>query len=191
MCAEEPAVYVPPQAADDHGVNTSSASSHPGIQPPPGLGGVSTSLPSVGSVGHEDGSCKRCIFFPRGRCEKDVDCPHCHYDHTDRAKWHKWQQRLKAREKRAAKKECKEMLRNAGWWNARKEMAAAEKKQAIPEMYSEEVFPALRNTSSEEEYQEERKDKSAVKMTDRSEECELREPSNFSELRLVGDVLCM
>lgn len=38
-------------------------------------------LPSVGSVGHDDGSCKRCAFFPKGRCKNGEDCTHCHFEH--------------------------------------------------------------------------------------------------------------
>merc|ERR1719160_1838996 len=39
-------------------------------------------LPSVGSAGHADGTCKRCAFFPKGRCQNGSNCTHCHYDHT-------------------------------------------------------------------------------------------------------------
>jgi len=38
-------------------------------------------LPSVGSAGHADGSCKRCAFFPKGRCKNGEDCTHCHFEH--------------------------------------------------------------------------------------------------------------
>jgi translation initiation factor 4G len=38
-------------------------------------------LPSVGSAGHEEGTCKRCAFFPKGRCKNGADCTHCHFDH--------------------------------------------------------------------------------------------------------------
>jgi hypothetical protein len=41
-------------------------------------------LPSIGSVGHNDGSCKRCAFFPKGRCLNGADCTHCHFDHVSR-----------------------------------------------------------------------------------------------------------
>lgn len=41
-------------------------------------------LPSIGSAGHADGSCKRCAFFAKGRCQNGVDCSHCHFDHTER-----------------------------------------------------------------------------------------------------------
>lgn len=38
-------------------------------------------LPSVGSAGHADGTCKRCAFFPKGRCKNGEDCTHCHFEH--------------------------------------------------------------------------------------------------------------
>jgi hypothetical protein len=46
-------------------------------------------LPSVGSAGHSDGSCKRCAFFPKGRCLNGVDCTHCHFDHIPRQRLRK------------------------------------------------------------------------------------------------------
>jgi len=54
-------------------------------------------LPSIGSEGHFDGSCKRCAFFPKGRCHNGKDCTHCHFPHEPRS-------RLR---KRAAAKACK------------------------------------------------------------------------------------
>lgn len=39
------------------------------------------SMPSVGSAGHDQGLCKRCAFFPKGRCKNGADCTHCHMDH--------------------------------------------------------------------------------------------------------------
>jgi len=41
-------------------------------------------LPSKGSVGHATGACKRCCFFPRGRCMSGKDCMFCHFDHEKR-----------------------------------------------------------------------------------------------------------
>lgn len=38
-------------------------------------------LPSIGSAGHADGTCKRCAFFPKGRCKNGADCTHCHFEH--------------------------------------------------------------------------------------------------------------
>jgi hypothetical protein len=41
-------------------------------------------LPSKGSVGHYEGTCKSCSFFPFGRCTKGSDCPFCHLTHDRR-----------------------------------------------------------------------------------------------------------
>lgn len=46
-------------------------------------------LPSVGSEGHFDGSCKRCAFFPKGRCSNGKDCTHCHFPHEPRSRLRK------------------------------------------------------------------------------------------------------
>merc|ERR1719446_151189 len=46
-------------------------------------------LPSVGSAGHADGSCKRCAFFPKGRCKNGTDCTHCHFPHVARSRLRK------------------------------------------------------------------------------------------------------
>lgn len=43
-------------------------------------------LPSIGSAGHADGSCKRCAFFPKGRCKNGADCTHCHFPHMPRVR---------------------------------------------------------------------------------------------------------
>lgn len=41
-------------------------------------------LPSVGSAMHADGLCKRCCFFPKGRCLNGQDCEFCHFEHEKR-----------------------------------------------------------------------------------------------------------
>lgn len=46
-------------------------------------------LPSIGSEGHFDGSCKRCAFFPKGRCTNGKDCSHCHFAHEPRSRLRK------------------------------------------------------------------------------------------------------
>jgi len=46
-------------------------------------------LPSIGSEGHFDGSCKRCAFFPKGRCTNGKDCTHCHFAHEPRSRLRK------------------------------------------------------------------------------------------------------
>lgn len=39
---------------------------------------------SKGSEGHENGQCKRCAFFSKGRCRNGDDCAHCHLEHGHR-----------------------------------------------------------------------------------------------------------
>lgn len=51
-------------------------------------------LPSRGSAGHAAGECKRCCFFPKGRCGNGHECNFCHFDHDRR-------RRLKKKKKRA------------------------------------------------------------------------------------------
>merc|ERR1719478_449236 len=46
-------------------------------------------LPSLGSANHGDGTCKRCCFFPKGRCQNGYDCEFCHFDHEKRKRKNK------------------------------------------------------------------------------------------------------
>lgn len=46
-------------------------------------------LPSIGSRGHIDGTCKRCTFFPKGKCRNAFDCTFCHYEHDARKRHRK------------------------------------------------------------------------------------------------------
>uniref|UniRef100_A0A7S3WQA4 C3H1-type domain-containing protein n=1 Tax=Strombidinopsis acuminata TaxID=141414 RepID=A0A7S3WQA4_9SPIT len=41
-------------------------------------------LPSLGSAGHGEGTCRRCCFFPKGRCNNGDDCTFCHFAHEKR-----------------------------------------------------------------------------------------------------------
>jgi len=41
-------------------------------------------LPSSGSALHSEGTCKRCCFFPKGRCNNGYDCQFCHFAHEKR-----------------------------------------------------------------------------------------------------------
>jgi len=56
-----------------------------------------TNLPSIGSVAHASGDCKRCNFFAKGRCQNGKDCTFCHFPH-DKCKL----SRQEKRERRAA-----------------------------------------------------------------------------------------
>jgi len=40
-----------------------------------------SALPSIGSVAHATGDCKRCNFFVKGRCQSGKDCTFCHFTH--------------------------------------------------------------------------------------------------------------
>jgi len=44
----------------------------------------SAAIPSMGSAMHRDGTCKRCCFFPKGRCNNGYDCQFCHFAHEKR-----------------------------------------------------------------------------------------------------------
>eukprot|EP00930_Biecheleria_cincta_P019283 TRINITY_DN1475_c2_g1_i1.p1 TRINITY_DN1475_c2_g1~~TRINITY_DN1475_c2_g1_i1.p1 ORF type:complete len:568 (+),score=108.37 TRINITY_DN1475_c2_g1_i1:57-1760(+) len=41
-------------------------------------------LPSIGSADHASGNCKRCNFFPKGRCQNGLNCTFCHLPHDKR-----------------------------------------------------------------------------------------------------------
>mmetsp|Transcript_52328 Transcript_52328/g.124914 ORF Transcript_52328/g.124914 Transcript_52328/m.124914 type:complete len:609 (-) Transcript_52328:74-1900(-) len=45
--------------------------------------------PSLGSAAHLEGQCKRCCFYPRGRCLNGYECEFCHYDHEKRKRKNK------------------------------------------------------------------------------------------------------
>merc|ERR1719276_460493 len=49
-----------------------------------GLSGGSSVHPSAGSALHAEGLCKRCCFFPKGRCLNGSRCDFCHYGHERR-----------------------------------------------------------------------------------------------------------
>lgn len=53
-------------------------------KPPPGA-----QHPSIGSEAHAQGTCKRCCFFPRGRCTNGYTCEFCHYEHEKRKRKNK------------------------------------------------------------------------------------------------------
>jgi hypothetical protein len=48
--------------------------------------GSPTNLPSLGSAGHAEGTCKRCCFFPKGRCQNGFSCEFCHIEHEKRSR---------------------------------------------------------------------------------------------------------
>jgi hypothetical protein len=54
-------------------------------------------LPSIGSAEHAAGTCRRCNFFPKGRCQNGQNCSFCHLPHDKRKP-----SRQEKRERRAA-----------------------------------------------------------------------------------------
>lgn len=52
--------------------------------------------PSLGSEGHDEGTCKRCCFFPRGRCTNGYNCEFCHYEHDKRKRKNKKKKKKEA-----------------------------------------------------------------------------------------------
>mmetsp|Transcript_152028 Transcript_152028/g.369177 ORF Transcript_152028/g.369177 Transcript_152028/m.369177 type:complete len:539 (+) Transcript_152028:104-1720(+) len=62
-------------------------------KPPPGA-----LHPSVGSRTHMSGLCKRCCFFPRGRCANGYECEFCHYEHDKRKRKNKKKRTIRARQ---------------------------------------------------------------------------------------------
>jgi cytochrome c5 len=58
-------------------------------------------LPSAGSDQHLSGTCRRCCFFPKGRCVNGTACEFCHYPHDkERNKTSKRTNHAKRREQR-------------------------------------------------------------------------------------------
>jgi len=55
-------------------------------------------LPSLGSAEHAQGTCKRCNFFPKGRCQNGANCTFCHFPHDKRKP-----SRQEKRDRRAAR----------------------------------------------------------------------------------------
>lgn len=45
---------------------------------------IEPDLPSLGSAKHAEGLCKRCCFFPKGRCLNGRECEFCHFEHEKR-----------------------------------------------------------------------------------------------------------
>lgn len=65
-------------------------------KPPPGA-----EHPSIGSANHAEGTCKRCCFFPRNRCNNGYECDFCHYEHEKRKRKNK-KSKKKNKDKAAA-----------------------------------------------------------------------------------------
>lgn len=91
--AEESAAKAVAQEDDSEGAEAEQV---PQCVPvPEGVEGAE--LPSIGSAEHAAGTCKRCNFFPKGRCQNGKDCTFCHFPHDKRKP-----SRQEKRERRAA-----------------------------------------------------------------------------------------
>mmetsp|Transcript_9005 Transcript_9005/g.25132 ORF Transcript_9005/g.25132 Transcript_9005/m.25132 type:complete len:324 (-) Transcript_9005:211-1182(-) len=58
-------------------------------------------LPSLGSAKHLEGQCKRCCFFPKGRCLNGYSCEFCHFEH---------EKRKRKKKKKGSKRAASEVL---------------------------------------------------------------------------------
>lgn len=67
---------------------------------------------SVGSIEHEKGTCKPCLYWYHGQCAKGILCTYCHIKHKGKAKRIRpgkaWRQHLKAVSEAELKKEPEE-----------------------------------------------------------------------------------
>mmetsp|Transcript_34976 Transcript_34976/g.69059 ORF Transcript_34976/g.69059 Transcript_34976/m.69059 type:complete len:339 (-) Transcript_34976:97-1113(-) len=59
-------------------------------------------LPSVGSAAHGAGTCKRCCFFPKGRCNNGEACHFCHFAHEKRRPKNKKKTKKRRKGRRAS-----------------------------------------------------------------------------------------
>lgn len=59
-------------------------------------------LPSVGSAAHGAGTCKRCCFFPKGRCNNGEACHFCHFSHEKRRPKNKKKTKKRRKGRRAS-----------------------------------------------------------------------------------------
>mmetsp|Transcript_17663 Transcript_17663/g.41041 ORF Transcript_17663/g.41041 Transcript_17663/m.41041 type:complete len:621 (-) Transcript_17663:114-1976(-) len=61
-----------------------TAYSLPTAPPTPSSARFDGELPSRGSALHAQGTCKRCNFYAKGRCQNGKDCTFCHFPHEKR-----------------------------------------------------------------------------------------------------------
>lgn len=107
------------EAASESGEDLRPPGASPGAPRPPGA-----LHPSLGSESHGLGACKRCCFFPRGRCANGYECIFCHYEHDKRRRKKKVRKVVLAAPQRASGGR----LKSSGW-----PPAGAERPQPVPE----------------------------------------------------------
>lgn len=64
--------------------SSDSNPSPPGLSRPMAELKAALGLPSLGSLEHAAGTCKRCNFYPKGRCQNGQNCTFCHLSHDRR-----------------------------------------------------------------------------------------------------------
>lgn len=69
---------------NQEGEAPSTGSSSPDTVPAMNPEDLPPDCPSVGSLGHERGECRRCNFFHKGRCQNGRSCSFCHFPHEKR-----------------------------------------------------------------------------------------------------------
>jgi len=84
----------PPAPLDSEGDESSGEVEEGWVPPVAELG--PDGLPSLGSARHDAGECRRCCFFPKGRCTNGHDCKFCHFDHDRRKRLKKKRSRTGA-----------------------------------------------------------------------------------------------
>lgn len=100
-------------------------------------------LPSVGSAGHGDGTCRRCCFFPKGRCNNGQDCQFCHFAHEKRKGKNK-KKKHKKRSGRGRGRQAHEALVDSSPTRGVLGPVPIDLQQAIP---AEEAVPAQARSS--------------------------------------------
>jgi hypothetical protein len=83
-------------AVSEKAVPGNSAANVPEL-PEISLENLPEDMPSIGSVSHETGECRRCNFFPNGHCLNGRSCQFCHFPHEKR--------KLSRRERRERRQE--------------------------------------------------------------------------------------
>lgn len=66
--------------------------------------------PSVGSMAHGDGTCKRCCFYPKGRCNNAESCQFCHFAHEKRKTKNKKKTKKRRRGRRGSDHTCNPVI---------------------------------------------------------------------------------